>query len=213
MRSKGMLIGVVIGVLLSATAIVLAGDLDPSNRPSEAGSQMYTLEQIYHRLDSGAATPKMTGFTEPVSGPTGGTMHTLDEVMAKAPAPDDKGAIALNVVTGRTFWGLTLGQWGLQTGSAAVGSNVVGGNGQLIFTIPDGFYSASKTCTASDSGLVAGNIKSGTSIFGVSGSYLGQEGLTNCSGVCTNTQTDNNNCGSCGNACGTGKGCHAGTCS
>jgi hypothetical protein len=35
---------------------------------------------------------------------------------------------------------------------------------------------------------------------------------TCCASVCTNTQTDNNNCGACGNKCPTGKTCKAGVC-
>jgi len=33
-----------------------------------------------------------------------------------------------------------------------------------------------------------------------------------CGGVCTNTQTDSNNCGACGNACGKGIACTSGKC-
>ena len=58
MRSKIMLTGIAggvfMGVLLSAV-FVMAGDLAPSAGPTEAGSQMYTLEQIYDRLTTGAA--------------------------------------------------------------------------------------------------------------------------------------------------------------
>lgn len=36
--------------------------------------------------------------------------------------------------------------------------------------------------------------------------------LADCSGVCTNTQTDNLNCGSCGLACPAGDVCSSGTC-
>ena len=49
MRHKMMLIGVigiVIGVLLS-TAAVFAGNLNPGVGSTGAGSQMYTLQQIY----------------------------------------------------------------------------------------------------------------------------------------------------------------------
>ena len=87
MRSKTLLvgvIGVVIGVLLVATGIVVAGSLNPSAGPTEAGSQMYTLEQIYTRLSGGGDATKMAAFTEPGSGPTAGTMHTLDELYALA---------------------------------------------------------------------------------------------------------------------------------
>jgi len=80
---KHVVIGVVVGVLLSSAAIVLAGSLDPPSGPMDAASQMYTLEQIYNRLNTGAAATRMTTFTEPGSGP-GATGRTLDEVMAVA---------------------------------------------------------------------------------------------------------------------------------
>jgi hypothetical protein len=76
----GIGIGIVIGVLLSASAVVLAGNLNPSGGPTTAGSQMYTLEQIYNRVNTGATSSKMSAFTEPSSAPGTGTMHTLDEI-------------------------------------------------------------------------------------------------------------------------------------
>ncbi len=51
-RWTGIVVGVVMGVLFSAV-VVLAGDLEPSGGPTAAGSQMYTLEQIYDRLNAG----------------------------------------------------------------------------------------------------------------------------------------------------------------
>jgi hypothetical protein len=85
MRNKMMLIGVgvVMGLLLAMAGIVLAGSLNPTAGPGEAASQMYTLEQIYTRLTGGGDATKMTGFTEPGSGP-GSTMHTLDDIYALA---------------------------------------------------------------------------------------------------------------------------------
>jgi hypothetical protein len=86
MRSRTLTIGaigIVIGVLLS-TAVVFAGNLNPGSGPGESGSQMYTLEQIYQRLTTGAYFAKQSGFTEPVSGPGTGTMYTLNEIMAQA---------------------------------------------------------------------------------------------------------------------------------
>ena len=78
MRIKYVVLGVVVGVLLSAT-IVLAGNLDPPAGPNNATSQMYTLEQIYNRVNDGTAASKMTTFSEPSSGPSG-TMYTLDQL-------------------------------------------------------------------------------------------------------------------------------------
>jgi len=116
----GICVGIVIGLLLATAGTALAGSLNPGVGPGGAGSQMFTLEQIYQRLASGAAGAKMTAFSEPAAGPGSGTMHTLDEIMAKAPAVDaSSGATTVNVASGKTFWGLTAGQWGLQTGTAA----------------------------------------------------------------------------------------------
>jgi len=116
----GICVGTVIGLLLATAGTALAGSLNPVVGPGGADSQMFTLEQIYQRLTSGAAGAKMTAFSEPAAGPGSGTMHTLDEIMAKAPALDaSNGATTVNVTSGKTFWGLTAGQWGLQTGTAA----------------------------------------------------------------------------------------------
>ena len=120
MRAKYVVIGVLVGVLLTSTAIVLAGSVDPPSGPSDAASQMYTLRQIYRRLEGGIETNKMASFTEPSSGPGAGTMRTLDKIMSIAPKIDDtNGATAADVVSGKTFWGLTTGGWGPTTGTAA----------------------------------------------------------------------------------------------
>jgi len=57
------------------------------------------------------------------------------------------------------------------TGSAVAGSNVTGTNGSLTIAIPDGLYSGGKTATATDTNLVASNIKSGVSILGIAGTF------------------------------------------
>ena len=88
-RWTGIVVVVVLGVLFSG-AIVWAGILEPIAGPTEAGSQMYTLDQIYHRLNNGLEVPKMTTFSEPWTGP-GGTMHRLDMIYdligERAPVP------------------------------------------------------------------------------------------------------------------------------
>jgi hypothetical protein len=83
MRAKCIIIGVVVVVLLSSAAMVAAGNLDSPSGPMDDASQMYTLEQIYDHLDTGAAMTKMTTFTEPASGPAP-IGRTLDEVMSLA---------------------------------------------------------------------------------------------------------------------------------
>jgi hypothetical protein len=64
------------------------GTLDSPGPPGSTSS--YTLEDIYNRLDTGTAGTQST-FTEPTSGPTVGTMHTLNEIYdligQRAPVP------------------------------------------------------------------------------------------------------------------------------
>ncbi len=74
-----------IALALSFTTGVLAGmNIDSPGAPSDPASQMYTIEQIYERLTTGAWQTKMTEFTEPASGPGATTGHSLDDVMEVA---------------------------------------------------------------------------------------------------------------------------------
>ncbi len=158
----------VLGMLTTA-ATAFAGNLDSPGAPA-AGSGMPTLTDIYNQLDTGAVSTPAPSFQEPLSGPTAGSGKSLSDLKSKLPAPDNtNGAATADVLSGKTFWGLrTDGTWGLNTGTLSFGSNVTGGNGLLTFSIPDGYYSG-KTATANDANLVSSNIKSGVSIFGVSG--------------------------------------------
>ncbi len=184
MRSKTLMIGVgvVIGLLLAAAGIVVAGSLNPSGPPGSTSS--YTLADIYERLNAGTAGAQST-FTAPAAGPGTATMYTLNDIMGKAPALDDtNGATTAQVLSGKTFWGLTAGAWGLQSGMAAAGSNVSGTDGSKTFNIPDGFYSG-KTATANDSDLQGGNIVQGVNIFGVAGSAIAATGDATAGDVLT----------------------------
>jgi len=59
--------------------------LEPPAAPSDPASAMYTLQDVYNRLTTGATTNKRAGgFTEPTSGPTAGTMRTVDEIYSNA---------------------------------------------------------------------------------------------------------------------------------
>lgn len=153
--------------LAAAAAVATAGDPDnPPGPPDQTAS--YTLDDIYNRLSSGAAGTPIT-FTEPVSGPTVGTMHTLDQIMDAAPELDaGDGAVAAEVLGGATFWGLTAGQWG-----PAVGTMPDNGAVTLVPTttaqaIPAGYHNGSGVVTG-DSDLEPENIRAGESIFGVQG--------------------------------------------
>jgi hypothetical protein len=83
MRNKlviGLIIGVLVGALLTSGVVVLAGNpLSPGTPPGETGS--FTLADIYHSLNNGTAAVAGT-FTEPEDGPGTGTMYTLDEIYA-----------------------------------------------------------------------------------------------------------------------------------
>ncbi|WP_069470807.1 Lcl C-terminal domain-containing protein [Candidatus Marithrix sp. Canyon 246] len=174
---------------------LLAGSLDSPAAPDHDDSAMYTIEDIYNRLDNGATGTKRTGaFVEPTNGPTAGTGHTLDEVMSKTPVITGNGATAVEVLSGKFYWGLLGGSWGLQQGTATAGVDVTGSS--LSMTIPDGFYSGGKTATANDSNLTAANIKNSVTIFGVSGSVVEATGDATAGEVLTgNTFSNSGNAG------------------
>ncbi len=143
---------------------VYAGALDSPNYPDQTSS--YSLEGIYNRLNDGTAGKKKA-FTEPSSGPpsgTTGTGHTLDEIMAKAPALDNtNGATTTQVMSGTTYWGLRDGAWGLQTGALATQTVDNSTVNQAA-----GYYNTFNLSVV-DTDLVAGNIKQGVNLFGVDG--------------------------------------------
>ena len=57
--------------------------------------------------------------------------------------------------------------------SSTLGGNINGSNASLSATITAGYYDGTTTASMSDTNLVASNIKSGTNVFGVTGSYAG----------------------------------------
>ena len=159
---------------LIAMAIAVVGVLAATgtlDSPADPGStSSFSLEDVYQRLTNGAAGSQRA-FTEPAVAPGTGTMHTINDIMAAAPELDDEdGATASDVLAGSTYWGLTNGEWGVQTGTMPEGSDVVGEEGSLIIDIPDACYSG-KTATAVDDNLNPLNIKLGVTILGVEGKY------------------------------------------
>ena len=58
------------------------GNLDDPGAPTSSSSAMYTIEDLYRSLNGETGVARRTGaFSEPTSGPTAGTGHTLDDVM------------------------------------------------------------------------------------------------------------------------------------
>ena len=53
--------------------------------------------------------------------------------------------------------------------TSTAGANVTGADGSLSATIPSGYYAGTETATMSDTDLVAGNIRTGITLFGVNG--------------------------------------------
>lgn len=132
---------------------------------------MYTLEDIYHRLDAGTTGDRSVGFDDPLVGPSA-TGVTLDQVMSMAPAADDlNGAMTVDVLSGKTFWGLTSGEWGLMAGTITnhgAGPTITpSATGQSFGA---GYYS-SDIIVEGDADLTADKIVWPHVIFGVQGSY------------------------------------------
>jgi len=112
-----MVIGFSAGQISAAGLGSITGSLDSPGPPGSTKS--FTLEDIYQRLDNGADGSQTT-FKEPPTGPTAGSMYTLNQIMAKAPLTDNTdGAQKGHVLAGKKFWGLTGAQWGQMTGTRA----------------------------------------------------------------------------------------------
>ncbi|PKL49059.1 MAG: hypothetical protein CVV42_07795 [Candidatus Riflebacteria bacterium HGW-Riflebacteria-2] len=165
-RNLAFLAAALIPVLL--VGILTAGDLNPPAPPTDPTSAMYNLADLYNRLNAGTPGAKRTGaFTEPVAAP-GSTMHTLNEIMNKAPAVDALGATADQVLAGKKYWGLNLSQWGAQSGTMSnIGAQQII-PGAATQTINQGYHDGTGAVSG-DASLVGANIKSGATIFGVAG--------------------------------------------
>ena len=127
---RSLFFSMLVGLLVLVPMAAFAGDLDSSAEPSSTtDGRMFNLEDIYNRLDTGAqGSLPTTAAPEPATGPAANTTHTLNDVMGRAPAKDDtNGATKTDVANGKTFWGLTGGEWGFQTGSASGGGGSTAG--------------------------------------------------------------------------------------
>jgi len=154
--------------LLSSPQL-MAGNLDSPAAVNNDNSNMYTISDIYNRLDTGETATK-ADFTEPTSGP-GSTGHTLNQVMDKTPAVNSDAATEAEITTGKKFWSLKDGNWGEKTGTMPDSSgDITPGDTQK--TIPAGYHDGSRK-VKTDSDLTEANIKDGTVIFGVTGTHTG----------------------------------------
>jgi len=155
----------VLSLLIFFSPAVFAGNLDSPAGPDDLDSAMYSLQAVCERLDSGETGSKQA-FTEPDSGPADSTRCTLNEVMDKAPAVDNtNGTTPADVLEGKTFWGLNSDYWGSQTGTLPTQTP-----SNTTVDQPAGHYNTFDLSTV-DTDLVANNIKSGVTIFGIEGTY------------------------------------------
>ncbi|MCX6356151.1 MAG: hypothetical protein NTZ78_14805 [Candidatus Aureabacteria bacterium] len=110
-------LGVMFAVGMSGLAV--AGSIDSSGAPS-GGSGMYTLQNLYDYLTSGAALTVQSGFQEPTSGP-GSMMKTTREIGDDVKSLFDQcDIIAADVKSGKKFFCMVTGSWGIQTGALVV---------------------------------------------------------------------------------------------
>ena len=152
-------------LLLACAGTALAGNLDPPAAPTDPASALYTVNDLYNRLTTGAPGVKRTGpFAEPAASPAP-TGHTSDELMAVAPSVDNaNGAVVTDVVSGKSFWGLRSdGTWGLKVG--AMSAQTLNPSSAAVAA---GYYAATNLTTV-DADLATANIKAGINIFGIAG--------------------------------------------
>jgi len=115
------LITVALGLLCAVglSGLAVAGSLDSPGAPS-AGSGMYTLQNLYDYLTSGATLTVQTDFQEPMSGP-GSTMKTTKQIGDEVKSLFDQSDITIaDVKSGKKFFCMVSGSWGIQTGILVV---------------------------------------------------------------------------------------------
>jgi hypothetical protein len=166
-----------LAMTVAVTVPVLAGNPTPPGPPSSPGSR-FTLGDLYLQLTTGANPGPHTGpFMEPAAGPPTSPMFTLDQILQVAPVLDNaNGATPSQVLFGKKFWGLQAGGgWGPQTGSMSDNGAVTMTPTTADQAILAGYHNGSGKVVG-DAALVAGNIKTGATIFGVAGSVIGATG-------------------------------------
>jgi len=156
----------IILILLAAQA--QAGSLDSPAAVDAAASRMYTLEQAYQKAASGTDPTKASGtFVKPATGATAGTMHTIDQIVAKIVAGTTTAAAA-DVDTGKTF--IT------RTGSDS-GEAKVTGTGHIV------------TGTGTGSAAAAAQITTGYYAWGSTGAVIQGSASASAYGIPKTGQT------------------------
>ncbi|MDD5011978.1 MAG: DUF1566 domain-containing protein, partial [Phycisphaerae bacterium] len=160
----------IILILCLSSNSAFAGSLDQTSPPSNDSTRMYTLEQIYDVIAGNETTwpaKPSGGFNEPATGPAS-TMHTLDNIQGLIVAGVTD-ATAANILSGKTA---------ISRGAGTGESLLTGIMPNLTLSastvaVPAGYYGAGDALNVVDTDLAAGNIKSGTTIFGILGTYAG----------------------------------------
>ena len=183
-RTTGIVMSITVCILLASAIRISAGSLDSPGVPGATSS--YTLEDIYNRLDKGTAGTPST-FTEPAPGMVG-VMHTLSDIMGKAPVVNNtSGAAITDVKLGKTFWGLTsgAGAWGPLTG--AITTQTLS---NTFDAVAAGYYEAT-TLHEVDADLSTDNIKKDVNIFCIVGTAPIPSGTAVAGDVLTGTTFSN----------------------
>ncbi len=187
-RLKDILIGLLLVALLWVLNANAGNPAGPGTAPSS--TSWYSIEDIYNRLNAGTAGSQST-FTEPSVAPGTGTMHTLNEVMDKAPAADNtNGAVPGHVLSGKTYWSLRTDGSGSSTWGVITSTLPTQTLTDSTTSIKAGFYNAT-TLESVDSDLVASNIKNGVDIFGVTGTVISATGTVTASYVLSGSTFSN----------------------
>ena len=175
------------------------GTLDQAASPTGAGpaGKMYSLRGMYDRLYSGTTAVKGSGFTEPTAAPADGVMYTLNNILDgfNTDATACSGTLAANVLAGKTFfatsgttrgtnWGPVAGTMTDRTGTDVASIAQVAAGGINYFTAAAGYYDGTARVSATNvlvaalaPALTTGNIVSGITIFGVTGTFLPTAGI------------------------------------
>ena len=186
MRLHSVKLSLALLCFLAMPVTAPAGSLDAPGAPT-GGSGMPTMADIYNRLDTGTTGTAPGAFREPLNGPTVGTGRTLVDIQNRLPVADTtNGALTGDVLQGKTFWGVrTDGTWGLKSGTVPLQTLDPASS-----AVPAGYYAVTNLAVV-DADLAAAKIRSGATIFGVSGSLIQATGNAPAAYVLTGTTFSN----------------------